>query len=461
MRGYPRGFPRGMMPPPGYFLARGMRPPPPGALRPGMRPPPPFAMRPGMRPPFRPPPPGFRGGPRGPRPPPPGMRLPPHMMRPGMMRGPRPGFPPMPPPHMLGLHPDFYEGYEEEEEEEEEESGETEESGADESADGPKSLLAIKTPVSVKRAIEAQLEAETAAGPRNPLGMGLGPKFHPELRRGGGAAAKTAGRGAAATGTVTTPRVAGVKRTADTAMGFAQAVGGRGGGVSSRYPTPSSHHHTGPAAKYSATTGATSYGQTTSATRTVSNLRQIQTGVRHAGASSGAPRYQHSTPAASTSGGHSHSTYVPRPRFVVSHKPAPALTQIPIVGQEPTPAPAPAVPRPRMIRTSLGMRPAPPTTASTYPTRPAVRAPATAAAAATPRPTSAKVLITNLPPTADFGQISSMTTACGNVRTINVRSESNSAVIEFINPESVDLFIRQHHKKLFDSVNIIEVYRMV
>ena len=53
MRGYPRGFPRGMMPPPGYFLARGMRPPPPGALRPGMRPPPPFAMRPGMRPPFR------------------------------------------------------------------------------------------------------------------------------------------------------------------------------------------------------------------------------------------------------------------------------------------------------------------------------------------------------------------------------------------------------------------------
>ena len=77
----------------------------------------------------------------------------------------------------------------------------------------------------------------------------------------------------------------------------------------------------------------------------------------------------------------------------------------------------------------------------------AVRAPATAAtaAAATPRPTSAKVLITNLPPTADFGQISSMTTACGNVRTINVRSESNSAVIEFINPESVDLFIRQVH----------------
>ena len=65
-----------------------------------------------------------------------------------------------------GLHPDFYEGYEEEEEEEEEESEETEESGADESGDGPKSLLAIKTPVSVKRAIEAQLEAETAAGPR-------------------------------------------------------------------------------------------------------------------------------------------------------------------------------------------------------------------------------------------------------------------------------------------------------
>ena len=73
---------------------------------------------------------------------------------------------PLHPLRIPGLHPDFYEGYEEEEEEEEEESEETEESGADESGDGPKSLLAIKTPVSVKRAIEAQLEAETAAGPR-------------------------------------------------------------------------------------------------------------------------------------------------------------------------------------------------------------------------------------------------------------------------------------------------------
>ena len=75
----------------------------------------------------------------------------------------------MPPPPHMHLHPAFYEGYEEEEEEveeEEEEAEETEEGGAAESGDGPKSLLAIKTPVSVKRAIEAQLEAETAAGPR-------------------------------------------------------------------------------------------------------------------------------------------------------------------------------------------------------------------------------------------------------------------------------------------------------
>jgi len=75
-------------------------------------------------------------------------------------------------------------------------------------------------------------------------------------------------------------------------------------------------------------------------------------------------------------------------------------------------------------------------------------------------PRSAKAMITNLPPNATFGRISSMTETCGVVRTINVRSENNSAVIEFVHPESVDSFIRSYHQQLFDNV-MINVYRVV
>ena len=75
-------------------------------------------------------------------------------------------------------------------------------------------------------------------------------------------------------------------------------------------------------------------------------------------------------------------------------------------------------------------------------------------------PRSAKAMITNLPPNATFGRISSMTETCGVVRTINVRSENNSAIIEFVHPESVDSFIRAYHQQVFDS-NMINVYRVV
>ena len=88
------------------------------------------------------------------------------------------------------------------------------------------------------------------------------------------------------------------------------------------------------------------------------------------------------------------------------------------------------------------------------PVHPTPRAPV----AAVPR--SAKAMITNLPPNATFGRISSMTETCGTVRTINVRSENNSAVIEFVHPESVDAFIRSYHQQMFDHV-MINVYRVV
>ena len=84
--------------------------------------------------------------------------------------------------------------------------------------------------------------------------------------------------------------------------------------------------------------------------------------------------------------------------------------------------------------------------------------PSVQVAAAAPR--SAKAMITNLPPNATFGRISSMTETCGVVRTINVRSENNSAIIEFVHPESVDSFIRSYHQQMFDNV-MINVYRVV
>ena len=49
----------------------------------------------------------------------------------------------------------------------------------------------------------------------------------------------------------------------------------------------------------------------------------------------------------------------------------------------------------------------------------------------------------------------------GNVRTINVRTESNSTINQLINPKSVKLVTWHHRKKLSDAQNVIEVYKMV
>ena len=96
-----------------------------------------------------------------------------------------------------------------------------------------------------------------------------------------------------------------------------------------------------------------------------------------------------------------------------------------------------------------------------YPAPVPVHAPPRAApSTAVHAPRSAKAMITNLPPNATFGRISSMTETCGTVRTINVRSENNSAIIEFVHPESVDAFIRSYHQQMFDHV-MINVYRVV
>jgi RNA recognition motif. (a.k.a. RRM, RBD, or RNP domain) len=56
-----------------------------------------------------------------------------------------------------------------------------------------------------------------------------------------------------------------------------------------------------------------------------------------------------------------------------------------------------------------------------------------------------KVMIWNLPPAASFADVSAMTTSSGSVRTLNVRKETNTAIIEFSNPQSAEHFIRLHN----------------
>jgi hypothetical protein len=92
----------------------------------------------------------------------------------------------------------------------------------------------------------------------------------------------------------------------------------------------------------------------------------------------------------------------------VSHKPAPNLTQIPLTPSD----------------TSAHYRPAPAAV------------------------TGVKVMVWNLPLTASFAEVSAMTTACGNVRTLNVRNENNTAIIEFSSAQSADHFVRLYNHTL-------------
>ena len=227
--GYGRGYGGywGRGPPPGFF--RGMRPPIPM---------PPYGM--GPRRPF---------GPRGP----PGAAISPrdhpsgdaaeadagpHLYR---GRGPRPRY----------VGPPRFEDTGEEEMEEEEES----------TSSGPKPLMSIKTPVTIKRAVDYAKGAEAASG-RIPSGMGLGPRFHPSLRRGSSASLR-------GSDTPYRPERPSLKRPAE-AMGAGDSYVPRGRGGYSRgggAPPPYTPHEPPPPKVM----------MTQQNTQVHSNLRQIQT----------------------------------------------------------------------------------------------------------------------------------------------------------------------------------------
>ena len=58
---------------------------------------------------------------------------------------------------------------------------------------------------------------------------------------------------------------------------------------------------------------------------------------------------------------------------------------------------------------------------------------------------SNRVMISNLPRNMSFERISAMTTACGNVRTINV-NENGTAIVEFANRAGAENFIQAYKK---------------
>ena len=363
MMGPPRFFPPMHLPP-------GMRPPPFPFMGPGR---PPFAMR-GMRPMRLP------------------MPLPPHFMRmPGVF-------------HRYG-GPTATRGR----------GGANEgrpavtSSGGDSTSattksDGPKPLMSIPTPEPVKAMLQAQQRG------RGIMGMGMGQRYH--AMRGSGQTTTSRGapptrgplkRPAPANGSQpmhvdepkskvsNTSRSSNLKfiRTVDEPMHTAPSTTSSSYYNQTQYQYPKPTHTRG---GYSNTSSSSSHYPTI----TASHYTSAPYAPSSQASSSYAPRQTYSAPAPA------------KPMFVVSHKPAPNLTQIPLTPSDASTGPASHI------------RPVP-----------AVR--------------GVKVMIWNLPLSANFAEVSAMTTSCGSVRTLNVRKENSTAIIEFSNPQSADHFIRLHN----------------
>ena len=71
---------------------------------------------------------------------------------------------------------------------------------------------------------------------------------------------------------------------------------------------------------------------------------------------------------------------------------------------------------------------------------------------------SNRVMISKLPRDMSFEHISAMTTACGNVRNINV-NENGTAIVEFANTAGAENFIRANNRKIIDR-SLITVSRL-
>ncbi len=69
-----------------------------------------------------------------------------------------------------------------------------------------------------------------------------------------------------------------------------------------------------------------------------------------------------------------------------------------------------------------------------------------------------KVLISNLPASVTFDRVSQMTTACGNVKTIQI--DGNRAIVEFVDFAGADKFLKLNNRKMMD-LSILTVTRIM
>ena len=73
------------------------------------------------------------------------------------------------------------------------------------------------------------------------------------------------------------------------------------------------------------------------------------------------------------------------------------------------------------------------------------------------RSNGGKLLVSNLPQTVTFDRVSQMTTACGEVKTVQVHA--GKAVVEFVSPAAADKFMKTYNRKMMD-LSILTITRL-
>ena len=349
------------------------------------------------------------------------------------------------------MRPHFHNA--EEEEEDESMSDEKKE----EDASGPKPLMSIRTPKDVRENVKTSILAK---GPllNAPLGMGMGPRFHLRgMRPPPGAPpllpqpppptpqpppTATASRGGRGGHGQEHHQRSSLKRPASSSTSF-------DGG-----PRPKMSHMNVP--------------PPTNTPPNRTNLRQIQTVDEPMQQQQRTHQnyYPHSAPTP-----HYRPRHPPPPGsrggFTVSHTPAPSLTTIRTVDSSSynaQPKPVQQSQNRYGFETNKDLRGCQtqffyfsnlrsiPTIGASVPS------PMNQPRITKTGGQSNRVMISNLPRNMSFERISAMTTACGNVRTINV-NENGTAIVEFANTAGAENFIRANNRKIIDR-SLITVSRL-
>ena len=384
----------------------------------------------------------------------------------GFMRIPRGMF-------MRGMRPPPG-GYMPEEEEDTEMTEEKKDDDiSDENGSGPKPLMSIRTPKEIKETVKTSILSH---GPQMmaPLGMGMGPRYH-AMRGGirpppggppGGPPPPSEG---GPPPHAQSPTSSGPPPRYPSTRGHHAPRGGKPDhynpvrtGLKRPAPHSTSHHEGGPRPSKMMATTFTTITPAPGTGSSRSNLRQIQMVDEPMQQVNRKPpqalHHQHQQPP------YPHHTVQKSHQssyggFRVAHKPAPSITQIRTVDssggsggstQPPQASQRRLPPQQSGAGANSNLRSIQTIQGGAY---------APGGSGAQPRITktggsSSRVLITHLPPNMSFARITAMTTACGNVKNLNVKSDNNSAIVEFANPAGAENFIRSNNRKVIDQCMI-------